>query len=84
MKLTYRDTAGYFSTAYLDEDPLEDGSFVGMNKHTEAPVHVRWDDTQYLWVTVCERNFEPKPPFDGTIEEVGERPECSCKEAGVE
>lgn len=81
MKVTYADSTST-STAYLDEPALPDGSYVGVNKHTDIPVHVRWDDSTDGWVSVCEREIGE---FNWRTETfaVGPPPEgCSC--TGVE
>lgn len=59
MKVKYRVPAGYETTAYLDDDPLPDGSYVGTNKHTDHPLHLRWDDIISAWVPVCHREWTP-------------------------
>lgn len=80
MKVGYRYADGYMSTAYLDTQ-LEDGSWTGVNKHTDEYVHVRWDESEGKWVTVCERVYLPynayidAPPGK---EDLSKRPPCSC------
>lgn len=78
MKVTYLTSDDTMSVAYLDESPLSDGSFVGENKHTDLPVHLRWEDKPKMWVEVCQRNFTYEPPLYDTFVEVGERPDCIC------
>jgi hypothetical protein len=68
------------SVAYLDNSPLSDGSYVGINKHTDMPVHLRWSDEQQTWIEVCCRTFEYEGPLLETFTEVGNRPDCICKE----
>lgn len=82
MKVGYRDQVdGYESKAYLDDDPLPDGSYVGVNKHTDEHVHVRWDTGAQQWLTVCRRVYLPynsyidAPPGPEDIEK---RPPCTC------
>lgn len=77
MKVHYGD---HNVTAYLDDEPLSDGSYVGENKHSETPVHLRWDGEKDMWVQVCVREWEYIPPLYEIAREVGERPDCICKE----
>ena len=79
MKVTYIcDAEGRTSKAYLSEVPLEDGSYVGVNKHTELPVHLTWNDDYEAWVEVCRREFIFADYLCETYEEVLPRPDCSC------
>jgi hypothetical protein len=82
IKVRYRWGSEQFeSVAYLDEPALPDGSYVGINKHTDMPVHLRWDPEAEIWVEVCRREFAYDTPLHlGTFHEVGERPDCTCKE----
>lgn len=73
------------SKAYLKDPPLPDGSRVGTNKHTDMPVHLMWSGEHNTWIEVCERTFEYDQPVQlGTFHEVGDRPDCICKELGYE
>lgn len=84
MKVTYMTSdSGHTSTAYLDDKPLSDKTYVGQNKHTSLPVHLRWDVRGECWREVCVREFKWCGRYgDDTWNEVGERPACSC--VGVE
>lgn len=78
VKVSYTQNDGNVTTAYLDEEKLTDGSYVGRNKHTEVPVHLR--PIVGGWVTVCEREVGG---FDRLTEQfdVGPAPEgCTCRE----
>lgn len=71
------------STAYLNDKPLEDGSYVGTNKHTDLPVHLAWHDTKTGsgWYLVCVRTWDYKDVLNETWEErIDERskPDCIC------
>lgn len=66
------------STAYLEDTRLPDGSFVGINKHTDMPVHLIWSDAENTWVPVCNRTFEFVPPLYETFLETEPRPDCTC------
>lgn len=77
IQVTYQLASGHTSKAYLDEPALPDGSYVGTNKHTDLPVHLRYDEPANTWREVCTRHFNCDP-YTGTITEVGERPPCSC------
>ena len=78
MKVTYLSSGDVLSVAYLDDEPLRDGSFMGADKHTDMPVHLRWDEMSRSWVEVCQRSFQLVPPLYETFVEVGERPDCMC------
>ena len=79
MKVNYRvGDENSRSTAYLDDEPVEDGSYVGLNKHTNLPVHLRWDREAELWREVCEREWEFEGQATDRWREVGERPACTC------
>lgn len=80
MKVTYEIEGGWESTAYLNRK-LSDGSWVGTNKHTDQPVHVKVIDGR--WQLVCLRHFELDPPLYETFHESFPRPECICKEMGT-
>lgn len=81
MKVTYEHgDKRYRTTAYLNDEALPDGSYVGTNKHTDLPVHLRWSDERDVWIEVCHREFSLVDIYNERYEEVGERPECSCVE----
>lgn len=60
MKIGYRTLDGYRSTAYLDCDAHpdgwdcghgDDGNHTGINKYTDEPVTVRWNDTEWIEIS---------------------------------
>lgn len=51
IKITYIH-GGYSSTAYVSENPDENGLHVGVNKHTDEPVKVRWSINGEKWEQV--------------------------------
>ena len=75
VKVRYRN-----STAYLEDEPLSDGSYVGGDKHTDLPVHLNWDDSRGIWVEVCVRRFTLVDIYNEQYEEALPRPECICSE----
>lgn len=78
MKVTYYLDESHHTTAYLEDEVLSDGSYVGVNKHTESPVHLKWDDGTQRWVEVCVRE---ELGYDIRLDRslVGPPPEgCSC------
>ena len=75
MKVAYVKKDGYQSQAYLNEEPLDDGTYTGVNKHTDTPVHLRpWN---HGWVTVCERESTFNIYKDDFDTEPAD-PNCSC------
>lgn len=80
MKVTYARSGGegYTSKAYLEDEPLADGSHVGTDKYTELPVHLRWNDAAGTWVQVCVRIFTLLDVYNERWEEQQPRPPCSC------
>lgn len=79
MKVGYLIAGGHTSTAYLEDVPLEDGSYVGVNKHSDMPVHLRWDDEQEVWVEVCHREWRAINVYTDEWEEIDPQP-CVCRE----
>jgi hypothetical protein len=64
--------------AYLDEPALPDGSYVGDNKYSGTPVHLRWDDVSEEWIEVCVREFTMPDAYSGMWIEALPRVPCSC------
>lgn len=88
VSYAYKDDVGRFSTAYLDDEPLSDGSYVGTNKHTDLPIHVVWTDDPKIkvgWIQVCIRKWDMKDVYREIWEEdidARDSPNCLClKEA---
>ena len=77
LKVHYLIDGGYSSTAYLDDRPLRDGSHVGTNKHSDLPVHLRWNGDD--WVQVCQRTFTLVNVYNEEYAE-HDRPSCICQE----
>ena len=78
MKVSYVYNNGGTSQAYLEEEPLSDGSYVGINKHTDIPVHLR--PIENGWVTVCEREATPINVYLDEWD-LDPKPEgCTCNE----
>lgn len=78
MKVSYVMLSGHRSQAYLEEEPLSDGSYVGINKHSDLPVHLR--PVTDGWVTVCERDATPINVYTDEWE-IDPKPEgCTCNE----
>lgn len=50
MKVRYRTESGSESTAYLDDG--ESSTRTGADKHTNEPLTVRWDGTEWVEVAV--------------------------------
>lgn len=50
MKVRYRQPDGWESTAYLDDEPVEENVHVGTNKHTDEPVKVRWNGVEWVQI----------------------------------
>lgn len=84
VSYAYKDDVDRVSTAYLDDVPLSDGSYVGTNKHTDMPVHVTWVDSPKIkvgWIEVCHRHFDYVGPLLESFEEDIEArsdPNCLC------
>lgn len=53
MKVRYWDV-GRETTAYLDDDPLPDGSYIGVNKYTDLPVRLTWNADAEQWIQVSD------------------------------
>lgn len=49
MKCDVHSLAGFVSTAYLDDEPGEDGIHLGEWKYTGAPLRAWWNDTSDRW-----------------------------------
>lgn len=84
MKVAYTITGSdRVTTAYLVDPLLSDGSYVGTNKHTGLPVHLRWTNTKKGsgWVEVCTRKWDWKDVLNDLYEEDIEQrsnPDCIC------
>jgi hypothetical protein len=54
MKVGYIALGGYTSTAYLDEDSRLGEFYTGVDKYTDNPVKVYWNDDDEVrsWVEV--------------------------------
>lgn len=87
IKVTYRSSpsGSHNTTAYLDDDrPLSDGSLVGTNKHSDGPVHLKWDDDLLEWVHVCYRACLGFNPITELFSYAEAPMGCSCEGVGDE
>lgn len=69
---------GGLSKAYLDDVPLPDMTYVGINKHNDFPVHLRPIDNG--WVEVCTRDVEVVDVYLDKYNVADPPPGCSCWE----
>lgn len=78
MKVTYLAVDGNQSKAYLNQLPLPDGSYTGVNKHTDEPIHVKWSNGPDEWVAVCAREALPFNPYTEDSKYGPPDPNCIC------
>jgi len=53
MKVTYKRIDGGRSTAYLEDDPRDDGAHAGVDKYTDRPLACVWSDEANEWLEVA-------------------------------
>lgn len=56
MKVKYRTLGGYESTAYLDDEPVAEDTYDGMDKYTDEDVRIKsvrcCDPDAWEWVEI--------------------------------